>query len=175
MKSLVLILHTVAAVISCTMANPQLRRRNNNSRRHLQNNDNNISTVEYCGQCIWYGNIVCEARAQYLVRNNNVPTLQDARVSILDRCNGSPSDDNKPMPLEAFCGTCQWGAMDFDCNSRVEYLEATYYLSTEKAKESLLEKGECVDVNYVPVKKEEEKSSSGGSIRMEQLLVSLWV
>ena len=167
MRSLVLILNTVAAVMSCTMANPQQEQfLRTNVRRHLQNNnDNDISTVEYCGQCIWYGNIVCEARAQYLVKNNNAATLQEARVSILDRCNGSPSDFKPPTPLEAFCGTCQWGAMDFDCNSRVEYLEVTYYLSTEKAKESLLEKGECVDVNYVPVKKEEDEvNSSEGSI-----------
>ena len=43
MRSLVLILNTVAAVMSCTIANPQQQQflRRTNIRRHLQNNNDN--------------------------------------------------------------------------------------------------------------------------------------
>jgi len=40
--------------------------------------------------------------------------------------------------------------MNFNCNSRVDYLVTTYYLGREKAIESLLKDGNCIDVNWVP-------------------------
>ena len=62
---------------------PHHIRTNNN--RQLRS-DNDKSTIEFCGKCTWQGNISCEARAQYLVRNSPQSSsnlsLQDARISI---------------------------------------------------------------------------------------------
>jgi len=126
-----------------------LLRTNNN--RQLRS-DNDKSTIEFCGKCTWQGNISCEARAQYLVRNSPESTnltLPDARISILETCK-SDGSDLSTIPIDAFCGTCQYMKMNFNCNSRVDYLVTTYYLGREKAIESLLKDGNCIDVNWVP-------------------------
>ena len=118
--------------------------------RQLRSDD--ISTIEFCGKCTWQGNISCEARAQYLVRNSSPElnlSLKDARISILETCK-SDGSDLSTIPIDAFCGTCQYMKMNFNCNSRVDYLVTTYYLGREKAIESLLKDGNCIDVNWVP-------------------------
>ena len=67
--------------------------------RNLQsNNDDGISTIEFCGKCTWSANISCEARAQFLVKEGRFETLQDARVSILQSCKPDGSDRAK-IPL----------------------------------------------------------------------------
>ena len=68
------------------------------------------------------------------------------------------------MSLEAFCGDCQWSQMPFNCDTRVAFLMQNYQLSEDKAKEGLLEKGECVDPDYVEgedggVKEEDEDNN----------------
>ena len=123
----------------------------NNINRQLRSDTNDISTIEFCGKCTWEGNISCEARAQYLVRNSQSSNLSlvDARISILETCKSDGSDLSS-IPLDAFCGSCQYMKMNFNCNSRVDYLVTTYYLGREKAIESLLKDGQCIDVYWVP-------------------------
>ena len=138
-----------------------LLRTNNN--RQLRSDD--ISTIEFCGKCTWQGNISCEARAQYLVRNSSQSstlTLQDARISILETCKSDGSDLSS-IPIDAFCGTCQYMKMNFNCNSRVDYLVTTYYLGREKAIESLLKDGYCIDVNWVPPQSIEDDDNTNDS------------
>lgn len=106
-----------------------LRASPNTTPRHLQNG--NVNIVEYCGQCIWSGNIVCEARAQFLVREYGDLTLEEARVSILDKCTDDGSD-KVVISLDAYCGECPWLAMNFNCDQRVAYLTQTYLLSEER-------------------------------------------
>mmetsp|Transcript_369 Transcript_369/g.774 ORF Transcript_369/g.774 Transcript_369/m.774 type:complete len:351 (-) Transcript_369:103-1155(-) len=111
---------------------------------------------QFCGQCIWAGTIVCEARAQYLVNQYGDLTLEEAREEIFEDCSsddGEPEEATAPgataMSLDAYCGECPWENMNFNCDSRVSYIEQNYHLSNEKAKESLLEQGQCIDPNYV--------------------------
>ena len=142
---------------------PHHLRTNNN--RQLRSDD--MSTIEFCGKCTWQGNISCEARAQYLVRNSpessTLTTLQEARISILETCK-SDGSDLSTIPIDAFCGTCQYMKMNFNCNSRVDYLVTTYYLGREKAIESLLKDGHCIDVNWVPPTIEEDDNTSDTSL-----------
>lgn len=116
---------------------------------------------EFCGQCTWEGAIVCEARAQYLVQTYAFASIAEARASILAECTSDGSEEVK-LPLDAFCGTCPWQNMNFDCRARAEFLVGQYKLSMEKAMEGLLEKGECVDPNYKPAKAEDGEEDSDG-------------
>ena len=133
--------------------------------RQLRSED--ISTIEFCGKCTWQGNISCEARAQYLVRNSPQSSsnlsLQDARISIFETCKSDGSDLSS-IPIDAFCGSCQYMKMNFNCNSRVDYLVTTYYLGREKAIESLLKDGHCINVNWVPPNTTIDDTNSDNSL-----------
>ncbi|KAL9183991.1 hypothetical protein ACHAXT_002077 [Thalassiosira profunda] len=160
MRTLALLLLSAAATGTDSHA---LRSAADVPSRRLQNN-NGVDIVEYCGQCIWRGRIVCEARAQFLVREYGDMTLEEARISILDECTADGSD-KVTISLDAFCGDCPWQAMNFNCDARVAYLMQTYQLSEEQAQQATVEKAECIDPEYVPEElREPEDSDSGGGL-----------
>jgi len=91
--------------------------------------------------------------------NEKGMTLRAARDSIHDRCQST----EVKIPLSAFCGECQWKEMQFNCDARVEYLVDIYNNRPDKAREGLLEKGECVDPSYVPPSRNKAENDAGGS------------
>lgn len=137
MRSALAILPLLAATASAAVAIGSDPTNNNTPnlrlRRHLAEV---VSTTEisnsYCGRCKWKGsNIVCESRAQYLVREHNYDSLVAARESILDDC-ADDGSDKVTVSLDAWCGDCPWLQMNFNCDARKDFLVSQYFLGEER-------------------------------------------
>ena len=73
-----------------------LPKKNNDISQHQQRI---LQEEQFCGQCIWKTNTLCEDRAQFIVKRG-ILTIDEARQSLFDRKASCRSTSGEPEILE---------------------------------------------------------------------------